>query len=81
MAVLNSRSTPFQIWYNDLLYEIVAHIQAGLDYVLPVNQAQSRYGKLFNPNIFEQDVECICRNNNLRVFCVCKDSNIYISSL
>jgi hypothetical protein len=81
MAVLNSRSTSFQIWYNDLLNTVVAHIQAGLDYVLPINQAKSRYGNLFNLNIFEEDVESICCNNGLRVYCVSKNRNIYIGPL
>ena len=81
MTMLTSRSTPFQIWYSDLLDTVVAHIQAGLDYVLPINQAQSRYGKLFNPNIFEQDVESICGHNKLRVYCLCKNQNIYVGPL
>jgi hypothetical protein len=78
MSVLTSGSTDFEIWYDQLLDMILRRIQAGLDYVLPINQAQSRYGKLFNPNIFEQDVESICCNNNLRVCCVCRNKNIYI---
>jgi len=78
MAVLNSRSTSFQIWYEKLLDTVVRHMQKGINYVLPITQAQSRYGKLFNPNIFEQDVESICSNNNLRVCLMCRNKNIYI---
>lgn len=81
MAVLNSRSTDFEIWYDKLLYTVVKHIQSGLNYVLPINQAKSNYRDLFNPNLFQSDVESICRNNNLRVCCMRRNKNIYIRPL
>jgi hypothetical protein len=81
MPVLTSSSTDFEIWYDQLLDTIVKHIKAGLDYVLPINQAKSKYGDLFNPNLFEQDVNSICINNQLRAYCLCKNQNIYVGPL
>jgi hypothetical protein len=81
MQKLKSSSTAFEIWYEELLYKIVKHIQAGLRYVLPIQQAKSKYGSLFNPNIFEADIESICAHNNLRIYCLCKNRNIYVGPL
>ncbi|MEY2986217.1 MAG: hypothetical protein RJB24_446 [Candidatus Parcubacteria bacterium] len=81
MQKLTSGATHFQVWYNDLLETVLRKIQQGLDYVLPLDQAKSKYGKLFNPNIFEQDVESICGHNKLRVYCLCKNKNIYVGPL
>lgn len=81
MAVLTSRSTPFQIWYEDLLNIVVRHIQKDVNYVLQIQQAKAKYGDRFNPNLFQEDVECLCRNNKLRACCVCRGSNIYVVPL
>jgi hypothetical protein len=81
MQKLTSRSSSFDVWYDKLIATALNHIKSGLDYVLPVNQAQARYGRLFNPNIFIADVNSICTNNKLRVYCLCKNQNIYVGPL
>ena len=81
MQKLTSSSTPFQIWYHDLLIKVLKHIKAGLDYAFPLNQAKSKYKGLFNPNLFEEDVNNMCKKNNLRFYYFCKKDTIYIGPL
>jgi len=81
MQKLTSGATHFQVWYNDLLETVLRKIQQGLDYVLPLDQAKSKYGKLFDPNIFASDIEYRCNAQKLRAFCYCRGNNIYISPL
>jgi hypothetical protein len=79
MSVLNSKSNPFQIWYEELLDRVVNTLKKGVCYVLPLDQVRSRFNKLFDLKIFRSDVEKICANNNLSATCRYEKTILYIT--